>query len=203
MEENDFKIRRVNGTLIIEKDGQGLAISQAVDNDIWFTTSKNELSLEISKYSSIYSEWQIYLVFEYLMKAIVGRYILSGDNKNEFSILPEDFVDLDSNVITWHSDSGTDNILKLEYNEKIITISILKSKDALTYESNAVRIRTSGSSYGYYYQEFLELFSHLSNLEDRLNKTTERVELKEEEYPNQKKLSLFGKSKKKEDNSSK
>ena len=39
MAENDFKISRVNGTIIIEKDGQGLAISQSVDEDIWFTTS--------------------------------------------------------------------------------------------------------------------------------------------------------------------
>lgn len=196
MAENDFKISRVNGTIIIEKDGQGLAISQAVDDDIWFTTSKAQLSLEISMYSRIYPEWQTYMIFEKLMKTIVGRYMLSGDNRGKYSRLPKDFVDLDSNVIAWHSDSGTDNILKLGYNERTITISISKSKDASTYETNAVRVRTNGSSYEYYYQEFLEFFRCLSELEHTLNKSVENGE----ETPVQRKLSLFGKYKKKQDN---
>lgn len=197
MSETDFKISRVNGTIIIEKDGQGLAISQAVDEDIWFTTSKAELSLEISMYSRVYPECHTYMVFEKLMKTIVGRYMLSGDNKDDYSRLPKDFVDLDNNVIAWHSDSGTDNILKLGYNEKTITISISKSKDAPSHETNSVRIRTSGSSYEYYYQEFLDFFRCLSELERRLNKPVENVEHKSEEVPVQRKLSLFDKKKRK------
>ena len=126
--ENDFKISKVNGTIIIEKDGQGLAISQAVDEDIWFTTSKAELSLEISMYSRVYPEWQTYMVFEKLMKTIVGRYILSGDNKDNYSILPKDFVDLDSNVIVWHSDSGTDNILVVKESTIMATHNTVRIK---------------------------------------------------------------------------
>ncbi len=196
MAENDFKISRYNGTIIIEKDGQGLTISQSVDEDIWFTTSKAELSLDINMYSRIYPEWQTYMVFEKLMKTIVGRYMLSGDNKDKDSRLPKDFVDLDSNVIVWHSDGETDNILKLSYNEKTITISISKSKDASSHKTNAVRIRTSGSNYECYYQEFLDFLRCLSELEHRLNKTVEIVEQKAQEVPVQRKLALFGKHKK-------
>lgn len=196
MAESDFKISKVNGTIIIEKEGHVLTISQAVDSDIWFATAKTELSLEISMYSRIFPEWQTYMVFEKLMKAIVGRYMLSGDNKDKYSGLPKDFVDLDSKVITWHSDSGTNNILKFGYNERTITISISKSKDASTHETNTVRIRTSGSSYEYYYQEFLEFFRCLSELELRLNKPMESIKQKGEEAPAQRKLSLFGKHKK-------
>ena len=196
MTETDFKISRVNGTIIIEKDGQGLAISQSVDEDIWFTTSKAELSLEISMYSRIYPEWQTYMVFEKLMKTIVGRYMLSGNNKDEYSRLPKDFVDFDSNIISWHSDSATENILKLGYNERTITISISKSKVASSHETNAVRIRTSGSRYEYYYQELLDFFRNLNDLEHRLNKPIVVVEQTAEEVPVQRKLSLFGKHKK-------
>lgn len=175
MVDNDFKIGRVNGTIIIEKDTGRIAISQALDDDIWFSTSSEEVSLEISMRSRNYSEWQTYLVFEKLLKLLVGRFMLSGDYKSTFPILPKDFIDLENNVITWHSDSGTDNVLKFEYSEKLIKISISKSRDADDYVTNAVRIRTSGSNYEYYYQEFLTFFRELYNLEQRLNPPSENV----------------------------
>lgn len=201
MGTSEFKIRRVNGTIILEKDNNGVAISQAVDDDIWFSTSQDELSLELRLSSRNYEEWQTYLVFKNLMKTIIGRYMLNGDYQNEYSTLPEDFVDLESKTIIWHSDSSTDNVLKLEYDEKTIKISISKSKDVKGYETNAVRIRTSGSSYEYYYQEFTQFFHQLTILENRLNQPIQATQ--QEEAPQLKKLSLFKRNNKNKSDESK
>lgn len=169
MGKNDFKIRRVNGTIILEKNDNEVSVSQAVDDDIWFSTSQDESSLELKYTSRDYNEWKTYSVFEDLMKRVIGKYILNDDYKNEYSMLPSDFVDLENKTIIWHSDSGIDNVLKFQYDDKTIKISISKSKDSKGYETNAVRIRTSGSSYEYYYQEFVEFFHNLTILEDSLN----------------------------------
>lgn len=169
MGKNDFKIRRVNGTIILEKNDNEVSVSQAVDDDIWFSTSQDESSLELKYTSRDYNEWKTYSVFEDLMKRVIGRFILNDDYHKEYSMLPPDFVDLENKTIIWHSDSGIDNVFKLQYDDKTIKISISKSKDSKGYETNAVRIRTSGSSYEYYYQEFVEFFHNLTILEDSLN----------------------------------
>lgn len=195
MEQNKFKITKVNGTIILEKEGNKLSIWKALDDDIFFVTSKEELYFEISMHSRTYSEWQTYIVFENLMKAVVGRYILSGDSAKEDSRLPEDFVNLSDKVITWYSDSGIDNVLKVSYDKDTITITISKSKIASQNESNIVRIRTDGSNYEGYYQEFLEFFARLSELEYSLNKNTQNSEPKLIQPPNQKKLLFFKKNK--------
>ena len=196
-QQQDFKISRNNYAVVIEKDNQRFSITQSNDDDIWFSTWQKEINIELSLSSRNYAEWQTYIVFEYLMKSMVGRYMLNSDNKKEYSRLPKDFIDLENKVIIWHSDSGIDNVLKLEYtDEKTIKISISKSKDSKEYDPNSVRIRTSGSEYGYYYQEFLEFFRHLILLEQRLNKNVESVKQHKKEEP--KKLSLikrFGKKK--------
>ena len=44
--------------------------------------------------------------------------MLNGDNEKEYSRLPKDFIYLENKVIIWHSDSGTDNLLKLEYTKE-------------------------------------------------------------------------------------
>lgn len=190
MEQKDFKISRRNYAIIIQKDNQGFSITQSNDDDVWFSTSQEETNIELSLSSRNYSEWQTYIVFEYLMKSIVGRYMLNGDNEKKYSRLPKDFIDLENKVIIWHSDSGTDNLLKLEYTEnRTIKITIQKCKDSKEHYTNSVRIRTSGSEYEYYYQEFLEFFRHLISLEQRLNKPVETVQQEIKEEP--KKLSLF------------
>ncbi len=191
MEENEFKISRVNGTIILEKDDNEVAISQAPDDDIWFRASQDDASFQLKFASRNYNEWQTYLVFENLMKTIIGRYILNDDYHNEYSMLPKDFVDLENKTIIFHSDSGIDNVLKLEYDDKTIKISILKSKDTKSYETNAVRIRTSGSSYEYFYQEFLQFFNQLTILEESLNPIIQNSQ--QEEIVQPKKLSLFKK----------
>ena len=112
------------------------------------------MNIELSLSSRNYPEWQTYIVFEYLMKSIVGRYMLNGDNEKEYSRLPKDFIDLENKVIIWHSDSGTDNFLRLEYTEnRTIKIAIQKCKDSKEHYTNSVRIRTSGSEYKYYYED--------------------------------------------------
>ena len=109
--------------------------------------------------------------------------------------LPDDFIDFKNKVITWHSDSGTDNVLKFEYTDnRTIKISISKYEGSKDYHNNSVRIRTSGSEYGYYYQEFLEFFRHLLVLEQRLNNKEPIVQQKVQEDKSQpKRLFLFKK----------
>lgn len=188
--EKKFKITRRNYDIIIQKENQGFSITQSNDADIWFSTSQEEMNMDLSLSSRNYHEWQTYIVFEYLMKSIVGRYMLNGDNEKDYSCLPKDFIDLENKVIIWHSDSGTDNFLKLEYTEnRIIKITIQKCKDSKEHHTNSVRIRTSGSENEYYYQEFLEFFRHLTSLEQRLNKSVEIIQQEKQEEP--KKLSLF------------
>lgn len=148
------------------------------------------MNIELSLSSRNYPEWQTYIVFEYLMKSIIGRYMLNGDNKKEYSRLHKDYIDLENKTIIWHSDSGKDNLLKFEYTEnRTIKITIQKCKDSKEHYTNSVRIRTSGSEYKYYYQEFLEFFRHLISLEQRLNKPVENIQQEIKEEP--KKLSLF------------
>lgn len=193
MEQNDFNIKRNNNTIILEKNNQKFEIFQTTDDDLWFSTLQEEMSMELSLYSRNYSECQTYLVFENLITSIIGRYILNKDIKKEYSRLPKDFIDLEDIVIIWHSDSNTDNILKFEYPDtRLIKISISKCKDSKDYHNNSVRIRTSGSSYECYYQEFLEFFKHLLMLENRLNQPIENVQSKEQNTES-KKLSLFKK----------
>ena len=55
-------------------------------------------------------------------------------------------------------------------------ISIIKSKEANEHITNAVRIRTDGSNYGYYYQEFIQFFHQLTLLEGRLNPIAQPVQ---------------------------
>ena len=165
----EFKIFKINGTIILEKDNNGVAISQTLDDDIWFSTSKDEFSFKLKLSSRDYEEWQTYLVFENLMKSLIGRYILNDDYQNEYSMLPKDFIDLENKTIIWHSDGEIDNVLKLEYDEKTIKISISKCKKIKSNESNVIRVRTSGSNYEYYYKEFIQFYNQLVALEKRLN----------------------------------
>ena len=182
----DFTIKSFDNAIVLEKDDQILSIRQELDGDICFSSSKNELIFDLNPASRNYSEWQTYIVFEYLMKSIIGGYILNGENEKDNSLLPNDFVNLEQKKIIWHSDSGRDNVLKIEYLGKNgIRISLIKDEQSKEHYNNSVRIRTSGSRYGYYYQEFLEFFRQLLILEQRLNKP------KQEEIVLPKRKTLF------------
>ena len=193
LKSKDFTIRRSNNSIILEKDNQKFNITQTLDDDIYFSTNHNELVFDLNFSSRNYPEWQTYIVFEYLMKSIIGRYMLNGDNVQEYSYLPKDFIDLDKKIITWHSDSGTNNVLKLEYiDKKIIRVSLTKDNHSKEHYNNSVRIRTSGSNYECYYQEFLEFFRHLWMLEQKLNKPKEEIKKQSNEVITQtKKRSLL------------
>lgn len=184
----EFNIKRSNNALLLSKDEQTFSISKGVDDDIWFGTSEEETSITIRLSSRNYLEWQTYLVFENLLKRIIGKYILEDYQDDYFPRVPKDFIDFENKTITWHSDSGTDNVLTLHFDNHRITITITKSKDAKDHTTNSVRIRTSGSEYDTFYQEFTEFYRQLWILEHELNKTLEPVQPKQEEQPQ--KLSL-------------
>ena len=78
-----LKIKCIGNHIIFEKGNQTFTIEQSSDNDIWFYTSEKELTFTLKLASINHREWQTYLVFEYLMKTIIGKYILDGENKND------------------------------------------------------------------------------------------------------------------------
>lgn len=163
--DNFFEIKCVNNGVIIGKNGTSFSIEKGLDGDIWFNSANSNIELPINFYSRNQDEFQIYIIFEYLMKSIVGRYLLNGDSEDEHNFLPKDFIDLDNKIITWHSDTGQDNILQLQYRDKKIVVSVFKdnnSKNSNYNNSIKVRIRTSGSNYEYYYQEFIRFYNELS-----------------------------------------
>ena len=172
MNDNDFKIKNHNDKIILEQDNQSLVIYEAVDNDIMFYTEEKEITIKLKLCTSNYLEEKTYLLFELLLKSIVGRYILSGDSKNKYSNLPEDFIDLNNNIITWHSDGSVDStlIIVLDYESGFISISLIKGQSAKNSENNIVRIRTKGSDYGCYFQEFQFLLQQLIALTQSLEK---------------------------------
>lgn len=169
--ERDFNINRRNGNIIISKYDESISIFQTSDDDIWFGTNKDESSITIRLASREYPEWQTYLVFENLIKRIIGKYILEDYQDDYYPSLPKDFINLETKTIVWHSDSGTDNVLTLQYSNRRITITITKAKDAKDHTTNVIRIRTSGSEYETFYQEFTKFYHQISILERELNKT--------------------------------
>lgn len=62
MEKKDFKISRRNYDIIIQKDNQRFSITQSNDADIGFSTSKEEMNMELNLSSRNYHEWQTYIV---------------------------------------------------------------------------------------------------------------------------------------------
>lgn len=194
MEEKNFKIYNFRDDIILEKDNKYISISQAPDNDIYFRTPISNLEIELNANSIDYAELQTYIIFETLIKLIIGRYILSNDINNQY-LLPDDFINLDTKTITYHSDSSDDNILKIQYKKNTILISICKCKNAKKYNSNFIRICTSGSMYQYYYQEFNFFFKNLFNLEQYLNEPKEVIIPKIDKSHKQKSLCIFKKLK--------
>ena len=196
--ESNFEIKRsYSNNVIIEKDGMTFSIEKGPDGDIWFNSSNSNIKLPISFYSRNQEEWRSYVIFENLMKLIVGRYILNEDYKGKYNSLPKDFINLENKTITWHSDSGKDNKLQLQLGEKEIIVSIIRDINDInkTYNNTIkVRIRTSGSSYENYYQEFENFFGELSNFAyqvELMNKSD--APTNEAKSVAQRKLSLFDK----------
>lgn len=197
--DNIFFIKMDYSSITIEKNGKKFSIEKSLDGDIWFN-SFNDVELSISFYSSNQEEWQSYIIFERLMRLIVGKYVLNDAEKDEYSSLPKDFVDLQSKNIIWHSDSGNDNILKLQFNENEITVSIVRDKKVSNRNLNnatRVRIRTNGSNYRNYYQEFDCFFNEMSSFVCKVGSIkTQKDITNETQSVIRKKLSIFNKFKK-------
>lgn len=197
--ERIFEIRQDYNSITIEKKETKFRIEKSADGDIWFT-SYHDIEVPIDFYSSAEEEWRSYIIFERLMKCIVGKYVLSDEEKDECSFLPKDFIDLQNKTIIWHSDSENDHLLKLQLNKNEITVSIVRDRKANNRSSNnsiRVRIRTHGSDYGNYYQEFENFFSELFNFACQVNTLKpQNGASKETQTVMQKRLSIFSKFKK-------
>lgn len=189
--ENNFKIHTINSTVVLEKDSKKISINRAPDDDIWFESAEDIATFDLRFSSRVPSEWQTFNLFNNLMKRIIGRFFLNEDN-NEYSTLPEDFIDMENKTITWHSDSGTDNVLQLQYLGDIIRIVIKKAEKEHSY--NRVRIRTDGSDYERYYQEFTLFFQQLiilaHSFEEKEKKQEPVMPAQSVQTPEARKLSL-------------
>lgn len=197
---NNFEIKYGYSGVIIEKNGVRFSVEKGPDGDIWFNTVNGNIKLPISFYSRNQEEWRSYVIFENLMKSIVGRFILNGDDKDEYSTLPKDFIDLERKTITWRSDSEKDNELQLQFREKEIIVLITRSENSSNIAYNKtikVRIRTDGSNYEHYYQEFDRFFNELSSYAYQVEQMSKKDVPASETTPHvQKKLFLFNKLKK-------
>ena len=197
--DNFFEIKYCDSGVIITKDGASFRVEKGPDGDIWFNSSNCNIELAISFYSRNQDEWRCFIVFEYLMKSLIGRYILNGDDKDGYSSLPKDFINLDNKTITWHSDSEYDNMLQLQLKEKELIISIIidnNSNNRNYSNSTKVRIRTSGSSYEYYYKEFERFYDELSSFAYSIELSKNQDASANDKNSTTKKLSLFRKLKK-------
>lgn len=195
--DNSFVIKHGYNSVSIEKDGTKFSVEKGPDGDIWFNSANNNIKLPINFYSRNRKELKSYIIFENLMKSIVGRYILNGDDKDEYNILPKDFIDLKRKTITWHSDSEKDNKLQLQFGEKEIIVSITREENTSNRTYNnaiKIRIRTSGSSYEYYYQEFERFFNELLSFAYQVESMNKRESSSTENKSTvQRRLSLFKK----------
>ena len=178
--EKIFNIRNANNSIVLEKDDQSIVINQSVDDDIWFHIFEDTTTIELDLSSENYVENKVYMIFEFLIKSIIGKYILSDDYKSEYSGLPKDFIDFENKTIIWHSDASIDNVLKLEYQNNIIKISVFKDSEEKTHSKNSVRISMNGSNYDSYYHEFLEFYTQLWILVDLLSKNEMAFSAKED-----------------------
>lgn len=183
--DKKFEIYNINNCVIIRKEDSEICIEKRCDGDIWFHSPKGNEELNIAFHSRREPEEEdCYTIFKSLMKSIFGRYVLNDDYKDEYSYLPKDFIDLDNKVMTWHSDTIAENTLKIQYDSQVITISLIRT-DNKDYDSPIrVRVRTSGSSYGHYFEEFEIFFREITRFSEK-NKTQEEANQRSDTYVEQ------------------
>lgn len=86
--------------------------------------------------------------------------------------------------------------MQLQFRDREIVVSVVKNNDSKnknSYNSIKVRIRTSGSVYGYYYQEFERFYSELSRFAYQIESSKTQNILTSDKTSPTKKLSLFDK----------
>lgn len=94
-----------NNAIILENEDSKLSISEGVDGDIWFEANEDLVMLPVNDFRG--KDYKIYQLLARLMEQIVGRFILEGTNESR--LLPEDFIDLENKIITWHSENGSNS----------------------------------------------------------------------------------------------
>lgn len=170
MNQGSFNFKGNGSNFVLGKGEQKISIWQTIDEDVWLGTNSYEVCLELNSNTRDFHELRVYNLFLEFMQLMIGRYILK-DVDDEYTMLPKDFIDLKNKIITWHSDNGNDNILKISYEENSIKVSLIKDCKA---NNNIVRIRTDGSEYMRYYQEFLNFFRELQRIGDIFRVEEER-----------------------------
>ena len=168
---NNFQISKKYNSIIIKNGDIGFSVERYLDGDIWFISKDNNLEFIFNFSSRNREEWRSYIIFESLIKLVIGTYMLN-DYGNEYSLLPKDFINLEDKSIIWHSDDSDSNILKLKYKENIIKVLLYRNTN--DDKSVKVRIRTDGSCYGYYYQEFEKFFKQLYNFAHEMDMSKEK-----------------------------
>lgn len=161
----DFKLVGTCSGVIFEKDNKKFSVTKGIDGDIWFESSDANLSMDINFSSRNRSEWRSYEIFEDLLEHIVGKFVLRKDVLGRGNLRYKDFIDIENRVITWHSDSSLDNVLRISYTKEKVNISITKDPSAKEHMNNGVRIRTDGSEYGTYYQQFTKFYTQICEFE--------------------------------------
>lgn len=159
--------------VILEDEENSFEISQNINNEIYFRTKKNNMTLllNLSFHPENIEEWKSFELFASFIREIVGNYILEDDSK--LQVLPKDFIDLENKLITCHSDGLDDSIIELLYSNDSIAISIKKSSNNEINNDNVVKIISGrcGSSYGNYYQFFVKLYRELLCLAHSIDQT--------------------------------
>ena len=175
----NFEVQNIDNCVVIRKGDSNICIDRGCDGDIWFHSPKGNEELNIASHSRREPEEdECYKILKSLMKSIFGRYILSNDYKDKYSNIPKDFIDLENKVVTWHSDSLDENTLKIQYDENKIKIGLVRTDKKEDYNIPIrVRIRTNGSSYGNYYEEFETFFDEITKFAES-NKIKEEVNSK-------------------------
>ena len=158
--EKRFEIQNINNDIIIIKDDSKIIIDKGCDGDIWFHSPNGNKELNISFYSRMEpEEGECYKILNSLMKSIIGRYML--DDERDW--LPEDFIDFDNKVITWHSDCDLEDVLQFQYTNKEIKIKVFRIDNMVDHEKPIrIRIRTTASPYCNYYEEIEEFYREIN-----------------------------------------
>ena len=159
-------IKMINRVVVFEDGDNNFEVNQSCDNDICFRSLNPNLEFNFNFKSREIAEWKSYELFMSLMKQMIGDYVLEETSSANF--LPKDFIDLENKTIIWHSDSGIDNVLKMKYCDDKMIISLIKDPNNSKTNNTYVRVRTSGSSYSYYYKYFLKFYKELLELMNML-----------------------------------
>ncbi len=156
--EKRFEIQSIDNDIVIIKDNSKIIMDRGCDGDYWFHSPNGNTELNISFYSRMEPEEdECYKILNSLMKSMFGRYVLDDDRDS----LPDDFVNFEDKIVTWHSDCSLEDILQFQHSNKEIKIRIFKNDEIDYNEPIRIRIRTTASPYYNYYEEISKFYREI------------------------------------------